>query len=93
MPTGCTQSAEGEFRFDLHGVRARLVCAAVARAEVVSGWDMARWQPKPSHRAAPTGSVFWLDVPQGAGPQLWGRSMCTGQWLRDGWGVCVVGTA
>ena len=31
------------------------------RAEVVSGWDLARWQPKPALRAAPTGSVWWLD--------------------------------
>ena len=31
------------------------------RAEVVSGWDLAHWQPKPAQRAAPTGSVYWLD--------------------------------
>jgi CRISPR-associated protein Cmr3 len=48
-------------RFSLGGVRGRLACAAVARAEVVSGWDLARWQPKPAQRAAPAGSVYWLD--------------------------------
>ncbi len=47
--------------FDLCDVRARLVCAAVARAEVVSGWDLAQWQPKPALRAAPSGSVYWLE--------------------------------
>lgn len=61
LPTGVTKTAEGEFRFDLHGVKGRLVCAAVPRAEVVSGWDLAKWQPKSAQRAAPTGSVWWLD--------------------------------
>ena len=48
-------------RLGLHGITARLVCAAVPRAEVVSGWDLARAQPKPAERAAPTGSVYWID--------------------------------
>lgn len=61
LPTGATGTDAGEYRFDLHGVRARLVCAAVPRAEVVSGWDLAQWQPKPALRSAPTGSVYWLD--------------------------------
>ncbi|MEW6133067.1 MAG: type III-B CRISPR module-associated Cmr3 family protein [Pseudomonadota bacterium] len=47
--------------FQLGEVRGRVVCAAVPRAEVVSGWDLARWQPKPARRAAPAGSVWWLD--------------------------------
>ena len=41
LPTGVTRTADGAYRLDLHGVRARLVCAAVPRAEVVSGWDLA----------------------------------------------------
>lgn len=61
LPTGFSQQADGSYRFDLHGVKARLVCAAVPRAEVVSGWDLARREPKPAQRAAPTGSVYWLD--------------------------------
>jgi CRISPR-associated protein Cmr3 len=60
LPTGVTQEADGAYRFDLHGVKGGLVCAAVPRAEVVSGWDLAKWQPKPARRAAPTGSVYWL---------------------------------
>ena len=47
--------------FELGGVRGRVVCAAVPRAEVVSGWDLARGQPKVAQRAAPAGSVYWLD--------------------------------
>jgi CRISPR-associated protein Cmr3 len=59
-PNGVTRNKD-EFRFDLHGVRGVLVAAAVARAEVVSGWDLAREQPKPARRVVPAGSVYWLD--------------------------------
>ena len=50
-----------EHHFSLHGIRGQLVCAAVPRAEVVSGWDLARAQPKAAERVAPSGSVYWLD--------------------------------
>lgn len=59
LPTGTT-APDGGYRFELGGVRARLVCAAVPRFETVSGWDLARWQPKTAQRAAPAGSVYWL---------------------------------
>ncbi len=45
----------------LQGVSGSLVCAAVPRAEVISGWDLARRQPKAAERVAPTGSVYWID--------------------------------
>jgi CRISPR-associated protein Cmr3 len=60
LPTGTTREDSG-VAFDLHGVRARLVAAAVPRFAVVSGWDLAQWRPKPAHRVAPTGSVYWLE--------------------------------
>ena len=59
-PTGVTGDGR-DLRFDLHGVRARLVCAAVPRAEVISGFDLAKRRPKPAQRVAPAGSVYWLD--------------------------------
>lgn len=43
------------------GITAKLVSAAVPRAEVVSGWDLAKWEPKAAQRVASTGSVYWLD--------------------------------
>lgn len=52
---------DAEGRFHLGEVSGRLVCAAVTRAEIVSGWDLAKWQPKSARRAAPAGSVYWLD--------------------------------
>lgn len=60
LPIGVSQLAEGDYRFELHGVRGRLMCAAVPRFEVVSGWDLAKWQPKTAQRAVPAGSVYWL---------------------------------
>ena len=79
LPNGVTREGDG-YRFDLHGVRGKLVCAAVPRAEVVSGWDLARWSPKSAQRVAPIGSVWWLDdldaTPQAleklASEGLWG---------------------
>ena len=59
-PTGVTGDGR-DLRFDLPGVRARIVCAAVPRAEVISGFDLAKRRPKPAQRVAPAGSVYWLD--------------------------------
>ena len=50
-----------ELNWQFRGLSAKLVAAAVPRAEVVSGWDLAKWQPKLAQRVAPTGSVYWLD--------------------------------
>ena len=52
---------DSALNWQLGGLRAKLVAAAVPRAEVISGWDLAKWQPKPAQRVAPTGSVYWLE--------------------------------
>ena len=57
MPTGI--SSDG--KFSLHGVSGTLSCAAVPRAEIVSGFDVAKRRPKTARRVAPTGSVYWLE--------------------------------
>jgi CRISPR-associated protein Cmr3 len=56
-------AADGRWHF--HGASARLASAALPRLETLSGWDVARRQPKPAVRAAPAGSVYWLDDFQG----------------------------
>lgn len=62
LPNGTGEpSAMQGAAFELHGVRGRIVCAAVPRAQTVSGFDLARWEPKPAQRAAPAGSVYWID--------------------------------
>lgn len=69
--------------FQLGEVRGRLVCAAVPRAEVVSGWDLARGQPKPALRAVPAGSVYWLDDLQ-ATPEALRKLAGAGLWPESG---------
>ncbi|OZB35925.1 MAG: hypothetical protein B7X35_02780 [Halothiobacillus sp. 14-56-357] len=68
LPNGAqpeNRREDGAIRFELHGVAGWIVAAAVPRAEVISGWDLAardgKGQPKPAQRVAPTGSVYWLD--------------------------------
>ncbi|MDS4057091.1 MAG: type III-B CRISPR module-associated Cmr3 family protein [Candidatus Contendobacter sp.] len=58
---------------------ARLVAAAVHRADTVSGWDLAQWQPKPAQRIAPVGSVYWFDDFQGKAESL-GKLAAEGFW-------------
>ncbi len=60
LPPGVSREGT-EWRFELRGVKARLVAACVPRAGLVSGWDLARERPKPAQRVAPAGSVYWLD--------------------------------
>ena len=61
---------DSEQMLSLHGITGRQVCAAVPRAEVVSGWDLARAQPKAAERVAPTGSVYWIDDLDATAQQL-----------------------
>lgn len=79
LPNGFAQQSDGHHWLELHGVRARLVCATVPRAETISGWDLARWQPKAALRAAPTGSVYWLDQLQ-ATPEALSKLAESGFW-------------
>ncbi len=66
LPTGVSGADKEDLRFKLHGVEGRLVCAAVPRAETISGFDVAAQRPKPAQRVAPAGSVYWLDDLQGS---------------------------
>lgn len=42
--------------------RAELVSCAVGKPTTVGGWDLARQAPRPSRRAVPAGSVYFLEV-------------------------------
>lgn len=61
LPEGVTQHDDGSYRLQVDGFSARLACAALGRREVVSGWDLYQWAPKPAQAAAPAGSVYWFD--------------------------------
>ncbi len=61
LPDGVTPQADGSHCLQGPGFRARLACAVVGRREVVSGWDLYHWKPKPAQAAVPAGSVYWFD--------------------------------
>jgi len=61
LPEQVTRQSDGSYRLDGDDFSARLVCAAVGRHDVISGWDLALWQPKTAQRVAPSGSVYWFD--------------------------------
>jgi len=69
----------GEYWLKANGFTARLACAAVSRAEVISGWDLLKWLPKTAERAAPAGSVYWFDQLQGDVGKL-ANWVATGIW-------------
>jgi len=83
------------------GLQGKVVAAAVGRAQTISGWDLANWRPKPAERAAPTGSVYWLEELEGdirAGLKalleegLWACLPDTDRQRRaEGYGNCLIG--
>ncbi len=60
------QDEQGRIRFE--GGSARVITASVPRHQVVSGWNLAAWQPKPAERVVPMGSVYWLDEIETSAP-------------------------
>lgn len=68
-------------RLELNGLRGRLASAAVPRAETVSGWNLATRQPKPAQRAAPRGSVYWIDQLE-ATPEALRKLAANGLWTQ-----------
>lgn len=60
LPEGVAEQ-DGGHRLQGDGFSARLVCAALGRRDIVSGWDLYQWKPKPAQAAAPAGSVYWFD--------------------------------
>lgn len=66
------------------GCTARLIAASVNRADVISGWDLAKWSyggcgPKTAFRVVPTGSVYWFEEFQGSAAAL-GKLAAEGFW-------------
>lgn len=59
------------------GFTARLVCCAHGRRDIISGWDLQQWQPKPALRAVPAGAVYWFE-------DLEGDPEALAAWVEDG---------
>ena len=88
------------------GVQPRLRAIAIQRPQVVSGWDMALRQAKPSRRLAPAGTVLFLKLKGDEDAidkwidQIWfscvsddvnGSTENPKQYRRDGFGLAVLG--
>lgn len=54
-----SQDEQGRIQFA--GGSARVATASVPRHQVVSGWNLAEWKPKPAERVVPMSSVYWLE--------------------------------
>lgn len=63
----------------LPGLSARVVAAAVSRADTVSGWNLATRAPKAAQKTAGTGSVYWLQELQ-ATPDALRKLAAHGLW-------------
>lgn len=76
-----------------------IVAAAVPGSGTVSGFDVAKNEPKPTRRFAPAGSVYFIRF--GNGDEGLVREWVNAHWLgslcedaqdrRDGWGLSIVG--
>ncbi len=80
----------------LAGGKARVVAATIGRNEVISGWDVARHQPKAAVRAAAAGSVYWLEDFDGdidALKRLQGEGLPCDHAMRraEGFNACLIG--
>lgn len=80
----------------LFGDTAKLVAAAVDRPTIVSGYDFERRAEKPVRRAAPAGSVYWIETPEPLGrdalERAWMSSLCDDPQDRlDGFGRILLG--
>lgn len=64
LPDGLTK-ANGEYRGTLGGLEVILRSAFVPRPVHVSGWDMAKGEPKPTSRMVPPGSVYFFERSDG----------------------------
>lgn len=76
----CVTQEGDDYRLAGPGFSARLACAAQGRREIISGWDLYHWKPKPAQAAVPAGSVYWFDHFEGDAGKL-------AEWVSGGlWG-------
>lgn len=77
LPDGLTAS-NGEYRGQVAGIEMILRAAFVPRPIHVSGWDMAKAEPKPTSRMVPPGSVYFFERTDG---QPFGEAEAKALWL------------
>lgn len=77
LPDGLTNT-NGEYRGQLAGLDVILRAAFVPRPIHVSGWDMAKGEPKPTSRMVPSGAVYFFARADG---KTFGESEAKSLWL------------
>ncbi len=65
IPPGIHPEEDGNYYLKMPGMKARFASCAMPRNPVISGWDLARNAPKAAECAAPTGSVYWMEIVEG----------------------------
>lgn len=77
LPVGFVDT-NGEYRGQLAGLEVILRAAFVPRPIHVSGWDMAKGEPKPTSRMVPPGAVYFFERADG---QPFGEAEAKSLWL------------
>lgn len=77
LPDGLTNT-NGEYRGQLAGLDVILRAAFVPRPIHVSGWDMAKGEPKPTSRMVPPGAVYFFERADG---KPFGETEAKSLWL------------
>jgi CRISPR-associated protein Cmr3 len=77
LPDGFVKT-NGEYRGQLAGLGVILRAAIVPRPIHVSGWDMAKGEPKPTSRMVPPGAVYFFERTDG---QTFGEAEAKSLWL------------
>lgn len=76
-------------------LKVKLIAAAVGRPVTLSGFDLARRQPKPTRRAVPAGSVYYFELLSGSSEELVQQvhnHSISDEESQAGFGVTFVGT-
>lgn len=78
------------------GVKVKLTGASIGRFQLVGGWDAANNLPKPSKRAVPAGTVYYLRCEKGSEEilveALHGQSICENEdYQKQGIGIIQTG--
>lgn len=95
LPDGLNpETGEGK----MGGVPVRLISANTGRYQPMGGWDVARNCPKPTNRAVPAGSVYWIECEKGREAALidalHGKSICNKEdHQKQGLGIIHTGVA
>lgn len=80
------------------GVDVNLLSTNTGRYQPMGGWDVARNCPKPTKRAVPAGSVYWIECEKGREADLidalHGKSICNNEdYQKQGLGIIHTGVA